>query len=252
MAVAALLLLVLFVVSIICLFPRRTRRAAKWSAPASFVAFIIVAIIAGGRLNEEARALGFSDDAEYRAATAAGINDPVAWKKSREEKEAFETEQRKAQAAQADAKRVADIEEKERQAREASVALERQRAAEADQKARALAAAKAAEEAKMAECRSDLGCWGDKHSVRATVYCKDPVTRLAKNDFQWIDGMLESKFSHYRWADKTKGVVTFIGDRIKFQNGFGAWIIHTYECDFDTASERPVEVRARPGRIPAG
>ena len=32
--------------------------------------------------------------------------------------------------------------------------------------------------------------------------------------------------------DRKTGTVTYIGDQIKFQNGFGAWIQHTYQCEF--------------------
>jgi len=30
---------------------------------------------------------------------------------------------------------------------------------------------------------------------------------------------------------KSEGIVTTIGDKIKMQNGFGAWQHMTYECD---------------------
>src|SRR3954468_761878 len=71
------------------------------------------------------------------------------------------------------------------------------------------------------DCMKTLNCWGERHSVAAAVRCRRPVELLAKNDFQWTDGFLEPKFSHYRWANEKLGVITFIGDKIKFQNGFG-------------------------------
>jgi hypothetical protein len=81
------------------------------------------------------------------------------------------------------------------------------------------------------------------------VRCKGPVERLAKNNFEWTDGLLEPKFSHYRWKNQSTGIITYIGDKIKFQNGFGAWIFHTYECDLDASGETVLEVRAQPGRL---
>jgi hypothetical protein len=42
------------------------------------------------------------------------------------------------------------------------------------------------------------------------------------------------KFSHFRWKDEARGVMAYIGDKIRFQNGFGAWQPHVYECDLDT------------------
>jgi len=98
-------------------------------------------------------------------------------------------------------------------------------------------------------CKKDLSCWAEKFNVASSVRCPKYVERLAKYDYEWTDGMLDMKFSHYRWKDQSKGVVTYIGDKIKFQNGFGAWQNYIYECDFDTLSKAVVDVRARSGRI---
>jgi hypothetical protein len=100
-----------------------------------------------------------------------------------------------------------------------------------------------------ASCRSDLKCFAEKQTGSASVYCKGPVERLAKHDFEWTDGFLEPKFSHYRWKDKENGIVTHIGDKIKFQNGFGAWGHYTYECDLASDGKTVLDVRARPGRL---
>jgi len=100
-----------------------------------------------------------------------------------------------------------------------------------------------------AECRKTLECWAEKHTADAAVRCRGPVEMLAKNNFEWTDGFLEPKFSHYRWKNQATGEVTYIGDKIKFQNGFGAWIFHTYECDLDASGEKVTDVRASPGRI---
>jgi hypothetical protein len=100
-----------------------------------------------------------------------------------------------------------------------------------------------------ANCKKYLQCWGDKNNLSATVYCKKYVERLAKFSFEWTDGMLEPKFSHFRWKDVKAGVVTYIGDKIKFQNGFGAWQNYVYECDFDPKTNQVVDVRANPGML---
>ena len=103
--------------------------------------------------------------------------------------------------------------------------------------------------AEEAACKADLSCWGEKHSISAAVYCDDYVEKLAQYDHEWTDGMLEPKFSHYRWKNIDKGIVTYIGDKIKFQNGFGAWQNYVYECDFDPATETILDVRAQAGRL---
>jgi hypothetical protein len=47
--------------------------------------------------------------------------------------------------------------------------------------------------------------------------------------------------------DQTKGTLTYVGDDLKFQNGFGAWAQMTYSCIFDPATKTvlPVEGHAR-------
>lgn len=98
-------------------------------------------------------------------------------------------------------------------------------------------------------CRFDLQCWGDKHIFSAGVYCAEPVEKLAKYSHKWTDGVLETKFSRFRWLDKTAGTMTYIGDKIQFQNGFGAWQNYTYECDINPESKQVLEVRAFAGRM---
>jgi len=111
-----------------------------------------------------------------------------------------------------------------------------------DGKEDAMAAADAA-------CAQDLQCWSEKHQIAAGVHCDDHVERLAAYSAKWTDGAFESKFSRSRWLDKDKGYVTFIGDTIQFQNGFGAMENQIYECDFDPATRTVLGVRARPGRL---
>lgn len=100
-----------------------------------------------------------------------------------------------------------------------------------------------------ATCMKTLQCWGDRHSIAAGVYCKDPVEKLAKFTARWTDGTFETKFSHFRWLNQATGTITVIGDKIEFQNGFGAFQKHIYECDFNPATNAVLGVRARPGQL---
>jgi hypothetical protein len=124
-----------------------------------------------------------------------------------------------------------------------------QKRAKAEQERAAQAAKIEKERIESVRCALDLGCTGEKFNIESTVACRPLVERLAKNNFEWTDRWFEPKFSHYRWKSKERGVVTYIGDKIKYQNGFGAWTFHIYECDFDTRNKRVVDVRAAPGRI---
>lgn len=100
-----------------------------------------------------------------------------------------------------------------------------------------------------ATCMKDLKCWGEKYLSSASVYCKTPVEKLAKYSARWTDGTFEMKFSHYRWKNQAQGIVTYIGDKIEFQNGFGAFQPHIYECDFNPATNAVLAVKASPGRL---
>lgn len=100
-----------------------------------------------------------------------------------------------------------------------------------------------------AACKTDLQCWGDKNIAAASVYCKDDIERLAKYSVKWTDGSFETKMSRFRWSDQSKGIVTYLGDKAQFQNGFGAYQNVIYECDFDPASKAVLDVRVREGRF---
>ena len=98
-------------------------------------------------------------------------------------------------------------------------------------------------------CRADIQCWGDQHSIAAAFSCPDEIERLAQYAHEWTDGIFEPKFSRFRWLDQEAGTITYIGDTIQFQTGLGAFQPHIYECDFDTATDTPLAVRAAPGRL---
>ena len=86
-------------------------------------------------------------------------------------------------------------------------------------------------------CRQSLQCWGDRHSLRATFACEPLIESMARFDHEWTDGFLGAKFDRFRWLDREQGYVSYLGDQIKFQNGFGAWQNATYRCDYDPVSE---------------
>ncbi len=91
-------------------------------------------------------------------------------------------------------------------------------------------------------CRADLQCWGDKHSLRATRPCQLVIEQLARYDYEWTDGW-GSKFKKMAWKDRKAGILTYFGSEIKFQNGFGAWQKMSYACDYDTNTEKVLDVR---------
>ncbi|HCC1233134.1 TPA: hypothetical protein M4R04_003364, partial [Salmonella enterica subsp. enterica serovar Paratyphi C] len=68
---------------------------------------------------------------------------------------------------------------------------------------------------------TDTQCNFDNNMVDAVTKCKPLVEHAAKYEFEWTDGLLDPMFSHAR-IDSKKNQLTFIGDKVKFTNGFNA------------------------------
>ena len=105
-------------------------------------------------------------------------------------------------------------------------------------------------------CRDDNKCWGERHRIAAQVRCEDRIEGLAKYDFEWTSGWGEPIFSEWvniegnrLFGTTPKGII-YIGDKIKFQNGFGVFIVHTYHCNYDPDTETVLKVSAQPGKMP--
>lgn len=102
-----------------------------------------------------------------------------------------------------------------------------------------------------AECAKDLSCVGEKHAIHASVYCKDKIEAHAAHDVKWSDGMLTPAMSRYRWGNKEHTAITYIGDKVAFQNGFGAFTPMTYFCTVDATTDAILKVEVIEGRIPS-
>jgi hypothetical protein len=100
-----------------------------------------------------------------------------------------------------------------------------------------------------AACKLDLHCWGNKHIASPGFICKKSIEKLSKYDFEWTDGVFEKKFSRFKWKNQKLGYLTYVGDKIKFQNGFGAWQNMIYSCDIDPDNGTVMDVMALPGRL---
>jgi hypothetical protein len=126
----------------------------------------------------------------------------------------------------------------------------------AEQEARRVAQAaaqgeqEAEREAEEQACKGDLRCWAEQHHINATIRCRRPVEQSAQYQMEWTDGFLGQKFTRFLWANSERGVVTYIGDSARFQNGFGAWMNVIYECDYDPSTDRALAVRVEHGRLP--
>ncbi len=183
--------------------------------------------------DQVARQAGFTDSADQSLAKKAGVTDPAIWQARRQDEirmadekaaldkvKAEQLAQEKADQAKADAERLRQEEEK------------------------AAAAKRQAENEKQAACRSDLRCWAEAAFGSASIDCTTAIQSLAKWDYEWTDGWSEPKLARFRWKDQAAGIVTYTGDKLKLQNGFGAWKHVTYSCDYDPTTKRVVSAQA--------
>jgi hypothetical protein len=88
-----------------------------------------------------------------------------------------------------------------------------------------------------------------KGFINASVYCKEDVEKFALHDVKWTDGSFELKFYRARWTDKPGGLMTYIGDKVEFQNGFGAYTPMHYACDLGADGKTVLDVRVDEGRL---
>lgn len=102
--------------------------------------------------------------------------------------------------------------------------------------------------AKAGDCITDA-CISDKYLVDATIACKPEIERLAQYDIEWLDGFLTPWAKRFVVSDENRSVITYFGDSVKLQNGFGAWQNMIFMCIYDAESDSVVDVAVEPGRL---
>ena len=125
--------------------------------------------------------------------------------------------------------------DQEREAEQARLAQER---AEAEAEAERLAAKEES------ACRQDLQCWGDKHSIAASVRCPPVIEAQILYAHEWTDGWLDSKFDRFGWRNLDTGELRYLGNKLRVQNAFGAMRNVSYTCYYnpDTETVTSVEI----------
>jgi hypothetical protein len=125
------------------------------------------------------------------------------------------------------------------QARVERIALQERKQKE---KAAAEARAKAAE----LEANKFNPEWlSDEHGIEAGFACKPFVENLAKYTYRWTDGWLDTKFPSYLTSNEGEPyVLTILGDKIEFQNGFGAWSKTKYYCKYNVKTKKVLDAWA--------
>lgn len=90
----------------------------------------------------------------------------------------------------------------------------------------------------------------DSGAITAGIVCSDMIERMAKYSHRWTDGFLGSKFTRFNPKQTIDGYARYHGDKVQFQNGFGAWQNMRYWCDVDLDANRAIRVDVTPGRLP--
>ncbi len=87
------------------------------------------------------------------------------------------------------------------------------------------------------KCRRDLKCWAERERIEASYPCKVSVEAHAKYDVKWTNSWAEPRMSRYSWIDENAGTVKYFGDKVQFQNGFGAWQRMIFSCDWSPTTK---------------
>ncbi len=97
------------------------------------------------------------------------------------------------------------------------------------------------------DCSRYLRCAAQKAVREASLHCRLPIEQLAAFSAQWTEPGADSIFHDYNWLDERKGTITYLGNKVHFQNAGGAKMPVAYECDFDPATSQVLDARARVG-----
>lgn len=100
-------------------------------------------------------------------------------------------------------------------------------------------------------CRNDLDCRAQQFLATADMFCKEKIEELGKPNMRWNEERDSQLLPRYEWKDKSKGTITYSGDKAEFKTQNGEYVKESYECDIDPDNEKaPVlDVRFKPGKL---
>ena len=69
--------------------------------------------------------------------------------------------------------------------------------------------------------------------------CTTAVENYAKNDFKWMSNDPVERFPRYYTENQGNPYeVVLVGDKVQYQNGFGAFIRMTYDCMYNYKTDK--------------
>lgn len=95
---------------------------------------------------------------------------------------------------------------------------------------------------------NDEECLFNLNFIDASTPCRKLVEKSAKFEYEWTDGVLSPMFSRYTYNQKSQ-TITYIGDKIKFANGFNAKSTMTYACTYDLQKKKVIDFGIEQGKL---
>ena len=94
------------------------------------------------------------------------------------------------------------------------------------------------------DCLKDLDCVADKTDwwSGADARCASHIEARASYSARWTDGFLELKFDRVSLQPPEYQTLRFKGNKVEFQNGFGAWRRMEYVCFYDPIDQTVMSV----------
>lgn len=99
------------------------------------------------------------------------------------------------------------------------------------------------------QCMKDINCWFEHTMPAASYPCQEAIEKQAKYEVKWDDSFMSLAFTQAAWSNQEEGVIVLMGDKVKFQNGYGAFQNMRYTCTWSPATETVLDVAVEPGRI---
>ncbi|EKZ3214043.1 hypothetical protein REO66_003651 [Salmonella enterica] len=96
---------------------------------------------------------------------------------------------------------------------------------------------------------NDSRCLYNEYLPVASYPCKKRIERFSKYDYEWEGGFSGIVFTRISNNAKNNEII-FIGDQLKFTNGFGAKVNMIYSCTYNIKTKSVVDVDVAEGRLP--
>lgn len=96
--------------------------------------------------------------------------------------------------------------------------------------------------------RCDAACVRASMSGAAQA-CAPRIEAEAPIDYEWLTRPVGSIFQEADPSSAENSVVVYRGDTIRFLNPQKEWVRVAYQCAFDVAERKVMDVRLRPGRL---